>query len=322
MEQALSKYLNEFRKLRVDRSHGGVAPHKPILLISVLQAYQQGVLKDRFIPVLPELVALFQSNWNILVNTPFECRFALPFYHLSSSSFWKLLPKPGYEQFLRSRSSMSSFKSLESVIEAAFINEDLLALFMHTETNIALQQILLDTYFPDTKWSYAPAIADYEGVLSGLEQKILHESPEAYKHEIMVLIAQKNEEEIFLRGSVFKREIPKLYQSSCCISHMRIDTVSNISMIDACHIVPFSESYDDTISNGIALCPNLHRAFDRGLISIDDNYKVLVKSAFKENLDSSYLIRHFQGAQILLPALASNYPSLENLAKHRNRFGF
>ncbi|WP_201288840.1 HNH endonuclease signature motif containing protein [Polaribacter septentrionalilitoris] len=40
-------------------------------------------------------------------------------------------------------------------------------------------------------------------------------------------------------------------------------------MIDACHIVPFSISNDDTIPIGISLSPNLYRAFDRGLITIN-----------------------------------------------------
>ncbi|MFC4198185.1 HNH endonuclease [Pedobacter jamesrossensis] len=32
--------------------------------------------------------------------------------------------------------------------------------------------------------------------------------------------------------------------------------------------VPFNVSHNDKVTNGIALCPNLHRAFDRGLVSI------------------------------------------------------
>jgi putative restriction endonuclease len=41
-------------------------------------------------------------------------------------------------------------------------------------------------------------------------------------------------------------------------------------MIDGCHIIPFSKNYNDTIINGIALCPNLHKAFDRALITTDE----------------------------------------------------
>ena len=91
-------------------------------------------------------------------------------------------------------------------------------------------------------------------------------------------------------------------------------------MIDACHIIPFSESYDDTISNGLALCPNLHRAFDRGLISIDDQYQVLVSSKFIE-AESSFSLKQFSGKAIAAPAEMQFLPSLKNVQWHRkNKF--
>ncbi len=71
-------------------------------------------------------------------------------------------------------------------------------------------------------------------------------------------------------------------------------------MVDACHIIPLGESYYDTITNGIALFPNLHRAFDRGLIAIDNNYKVVVSKTFKEEV-TNYSIRIFEGQEIMLP---------------------
>jgi putative restriction endonuclease len=40
-------------------------------------------------------------------------------------------------------------------------------------------------------------------------------------------------------------------------------------MVDACHIVPFYKTYNNHPTNGIALCPNLHRAFDKGAIAVD-----------------------------------------------------
>lgn len=32
-------------------------------------------------------------------------------------------------------------------------------------------------------------------------------------------------------------------------------------MVDACHVIPFAESFDDTITNGLALAPTLHRIY-------------------------------------------------------------
>ncbi|MEM8894354.1 MAG: HNH endonuclease, partial [Bacteroidota bacterium] len=91
-------------------------------------------------------------------------------------------------------------------------------------------------------------------------------------------------------------------------------SVYNISMIDACHIIPFSESYDDTVSNGIALCPNLHRAFDRGLIAITPEYVVRVSDQFLESGD--YSIKSYAGRKISLPLNKSFWPRKENLDWH------
>jgi len=126
---------------------------------------------------------------------------------------------------------------------------------------------------------------------------------------------QENEEEIFLRGSLFKREIPKIYQNTCCISGMRIDALASVSMVDACHIIPFSESYDDTITNGIALCPNLHRAFDRGLIAINEQYRVVISPTFREEA-TSYSIKVFEGKEIQLPNMRQYFPKIDNLQWH------
>ena len=50
---------------------------------------------------------------------------------------------------------------------------------------------------------------------------------------------------------------------------MRLDSLLVITSLMLCHIVPFSVGHKDRVDkvdNGIALCPNLHRAFDRGLV--------------------------------------------------------
>ena len=87
---------------------------------------------------------------------------------------------------------------------------------------------------------------------------------------------------------------------------MRIITGYSIQMIDACHINPFSESHDDTISNGISLCPNLHRAFGRLLITLDEDYRVVIKP-FAED-ESIYSIKQFDGKQIICQGMLSIIP--------------
>lgn len=175
---------------------------------------------------------------------------------------------------------------------------------------------MLNEYFPNTKNRFYKSYSIQQNYFDNIENKILNENPVDYSKEIRSLIEQKDEEEIFIRGSLFKREIPKIYNNTCCISGMKIDSTISVSMIDACHIVPFSVSYDDTVSNGIALCPNLHRAFDRGLISVDENYKVIVSNAFIED-NSNYSIKTFHKKEILLPNSELYYPLMKNFEWHR-----
>lgn len=316
LQDPLQKYLKAFKKLRIDRAHG-VAPHKPVLLISVLQTFQNGISNNQRIYITPELVALFKSNWNYLVTSNHDCRFALPFYHLTSDKFWKLIPNPGFENILHLSASMRSLANLNAAVDCAFIDEELCALMNDKMSNEILMQFLLDEYFPNSKGNFNNSSGSQQSLFDDIENKILKEPSEEYRQEIKKLLEQKDEEEIFLRGSLFKREIPKIYNNTCCISGMKIDATISVSMIDACHIVPFSVSYDDTVTNGIALCPNLHRAFDRGLLGIDENYRVVVSNTFRED-ETSYSIRAFEGKEIQLPNLVSYYPLKENFGWHVN----
>ena len=312
--ESLQKYLSGFRKLRIDRAHG-IAPHKPVLLLSVLQAFQSNVITNNRIYITPELVALFKANWSLLVTSNHDCRFALPFYHLTSDKFWNIIPKSGFENILQLKASMRSFANLNAAVDCAIIEDDLLALMKDQKSNGILQQFLLDEYFPNTKVNFSNSTSGQQNLFDDIENKILNEPSEEYRQEIKKLMLQQNEEEIFLRGSIFKREIPKIYNNTCCISGMRIDATISISMVDACHIVPFSVSYDDTITNGIALCPNLHRAFDRGLIAIDEDYKVVVSKSFKEE-ENNYSIRAFESKTINLPTTENYFPTTNNFLWH------
>jgi putative restriction endonuclease len=320
LDSTLSKYFGIFKKLNIDRTHGP-APHKPILLLSVLQAFEIGIYKTPKIFILPELVGLFKANWTSLVKSNHECRISYPFYYLKSDKFWKLIPKMGFNEIEKMGSIMKSFSRLLAAVNYAQINDDLFHLVIVPEFNRLLQEFLLNEYFPNTRKTFNDSNKKYFDLFHEIENKIISEKPSSYKIEIEQLIQSHNEEEIFFRGGVFKKEIPKIYGYACCISGMKVTTTQNISMIDACHIVPFSESYDDTISNGISLCPNLHRAFDRGLIAVDDNYNVIIKPNWIEE-QSVYEIKQFIGKPILLPKNKNEWPALENFHNHRNRFGF
>ena len=318
----LKYYCFRFEKLRRDYKNGG-APHKPVLLISLIQAFQQGLYKTTEVTITPELVGLFKSNWNKLVNTNHQCLFTLPFYHMNSEPFWDLIPNIGCEIWVKSKSSMRSFANLTTAVKCAVIDKELKELFLKKDESELLTQVLLEKYFPSTKGAFNVGSNNY---ILDIENQIAADTKEIYQKRLLQIRSELDNdaflEEVYVRSNIFKTEIPKLYNYTCCISGLRIDVVDNISMIDACHIIPFSESYNDTITNGIALSPTLHRAFDRGLISVDVDYKVLVNTNFSEVNRTPHNIKQFTGMKLLLPSKEQFFPSLDSLAHHREKFGF
>ncbi|MDO4729235.1 MAG: HNH endonuclease [Bacteroidota bacterium] len=315
---SLPYYIHCFTHLKRDAKNGG-APHKPILLLSIIRLFENGLFTNNQIYILPELVAAFKSNWTKLVITNHHPVFVLPFYHLSSEKFWKLVANVGCEKWIESKSSMRSLHNLTTAVDFALIDKELTELLLQPESRDILKISILDKYFPETKTNYNTDEDDLPNV------SILYDNSEEYQRKINELKNKVDEntfqEEVFIRRGLFKREIPKIYNNTCAISGLRIDAITNVSMVDACHIVPFSEGYDDTLTNGIALCPNLHRAFDRGLISISDSYQVLINKNFIES-KSIYNISQFEGKQIILPTEIDFYPDINNIRKHRKRFGF
>ena len=289
-------------------------------MLAVLEGMERGLITENKIYITPELLSYFRNYWNSLVATGHSPNFALPFFHLSNekSGVWHLKSAPGFERALTSSNSIKSLKALREYVYYAYLDEAFYAAMHQPISRLEAKHYILSTYFNRTsvEWQY--------DLMQDAELAIVNEDPDLYRVKMqstLQLSRDEIEEDRFIRGHAFKKAIPRIYQNTCAITGLRVDASIQISMIDACHIVPFAESYNDTITNGIALCPNLHRAFDRGLVSIDQDYKVLLADHFTENA-SEYSLRQFAGRSLLLPTSPRHYPDQENLEIHRRRFGF
>ncbi len=305
----LRHYIQAFSRLRTAWLRGERAPHKPILLLAVLDSIAAGELVGNRIYITPELVVRFKDLWSRYVTgTSFKSDFTKPFYHLTGDRFWHLQSQPNENARLTSSRSPSSFSGLRSWVAYAYLDTALFDLLQTPETRELLHSVLTETYFPGVA-------GDRPGYIDTVTQQILTENGIAYGK----IVASSDEEEIISRSAVFKRVVPRIYNFTCCVSGMQLISTTGVQMIDACHIVPFAESYDDTISNGLSLCPNLHRAFDRGLFRIDGDYRVRFSNVFVE-AESVFQLRLLEGKEILLPQDKDYWPSLENLTAHGNRW--
>lgn len=304
------EFCKKFGQLNRATVNGLKAPHKPILLLSVIESIAFDEILENKIEISPTLVARFKDNWNRLVKTDvFEPNFSLPFFHMKKEGFWKLQNYFGKDILVTSSHSIKSFSQLKESVEYAYLDSTLFTLLQNPKAREDLYQFLMNTYF-----GQSDTIHQQTGLINEVTDQILNEPSVLYQKQI----EKADEEEIFVRCGVFKRVVPQIYDYTCCISGMRIVSGYDIQMVDACHIVPFAISHNDTISNGISLSPNIHRAFDRGLITLNEDYRVVLSKSFTE-LPSEHMIKSLEGKQIKLPKESHHFPHIENLKWHNEK---
>lgn len=304
----LQVFISKLQRLKQGNTAFGKAPHKPVLLLSVIHQIERGHILGNHIYLTPDLIAEFIETFRLLGNIGNRPEFTLPFYHLTNEGFWHLQPKS--DKILRGY--VKSINVLNELVDYAYLDEPLFALMQNFETRQILKNTLLNTYFADKKAVYLSLQPNTHTYIQNLENYILNEPNVAYQTPPSV----KDEDEQFVRGSLFKKWIPKLYNNTCSITRMRVTSSHGYQLIDACHIKPISLSYDDTVSNGFTLCPNLHRAFDRGIIGVDEKYRVVVSRHIKEETTLSYSLKALEGTKLYLPMPEVHFPKVENFLWH------
>jgi HNH endonuclease len=122
------------------------------------------------------------------------------------------------------------------------------------------------------------------------------------------------------RYSKFHDIILELYGFECCVtSSSNTYKFNRLSNLEAAHIIPKETRGGDHPSNGIALTRDLHWAFDEGLFTIDQEYKIKVH---QQILNTNSTLNKFHGQIINLPKDLRAYPNKDALAwREKNIFG-
>lgn len=79
-----------------------------------------------------------------------------------------------------------------------------------------------------------------------------------------------------IRDATFRLEVCSAYEDTCAVTGLRIINGGGRAEVQAAHIKPVAASGPDVVQNGIALSATVHWLFDRHLISIDENHRLLV----------------------------------------------
>ena len=111
---------------------------------------------------------------------------------------------------------------------------------------------------------------------------------------------------------VFSDHIRTMYDNKCCVTGIKTR-----SLLQGCHISSYSTDKKNrgNPNNGLCLSLIIHKCFDEGLITIDQEYKVILSEQIQDNMLSNYL-SEFDGVKIKLPIKKEYYPDKLLLMKH------
>lgn len=126
---------------------------------------------------------------------------------------------------------------------------------------------------------------------------------------------------VTVRSQGFRRAVVHCYDHRCALCGVRIVTPEGHTVVEAAHIKPWSRFQDDDVRNGMALCRLCHWAFDKGLMGVDQDYKVLASPQMSAAPNAAGLLMTLYGRSIIGPRSSEFLPDRARLAWHRKNVG-
>ncbi|MDD9981579.1 MAG: HNH endonuclease [Gammaproteobacteria bacterium] len=160
-----------------------------------------------------------------------------------------------------------------------------------------------------------PAHVHKHGGTEGDEtvQSLIEAPREEQERRIVAMLANRP-----FRDRAFRTRVVDAYEETCAVTGLRIINGGGNAEVQAAHIWPVDDGGPDIVQNGIALSATCHWLFDRHLISLSDDYGLLVshnrvptefRNLFEKQVD-----------RIHLPADERLWPRPEFVTRHRERF--
>ena len=230
-----------------------------------------------------------------------------PFWYLKNDpqnerrKFWRLQPRPGRErQFRAMQTRVPTHRSIELNVAYAKLDPELFAFMLDSDSRMQIRKTILDRYFADAQ-IHALGRPDHR---------------ERIRHYI--------ETSRLLRDPAFTRSVIRGYGGRCAATGERIvipgaDRSSRIALIEAAHLKPHAQFFDDDPRNGMALQPTYHKAMDDYLIAPgpDGRWRVS-KTILGPGAETRLQVLHRK--QVVLPEDAAFQPRGDCLRWRLNKF--
>lgn len=114
--------------------------------------------------------------------------------------------------------------------------------------------------------------------------------------------------------NLFRKNVLEIYEYRCCVTGLEEPT-----LLVASHILPWSHSIEQRLnpSNGLCLSSLHDKAFDRGLITFDEDLKLVLSPHIKKLKSDIYIENFVKYESIMIRTPINHYPDKKHLAYHR-----
>lgn len=115
-----------------------------------------------------------------------------------------------------------------------------------------------------------------------------------------------------LGQGAFRLEVSEAYGGACAVT-----TEHSLPVLEAAHIRSYASGGPHDVGNGIFLRTDLHRLFDRGYATFDDDLRFVVSSRLKTDYENGKLYYAMEGQSLRGPSNPAQAPRREHLEWHR-----
>ena len=294
------KWLAKLTKLNAATGSGkcrGKAPHKPLLLLCLLDLAEAGELVGRTFTRTAGLVLRFKS-YGALVSERWPTRLDLrmPFFYLRTQGFWQAFTL-----------EMTPAQSPESCFLCE-LHEEFFDLLADADFRLKARLLLVSRYFePRERVALLESLGLCAAGMEKIDRKISVLNEEAEE------AARKKG-----RNARFAVQVVSRYKFTCALTGLCCLTADGAAIVDAAHIEPFAEAQNDDIENGLALCKNAHWMFDEGLWSVRNDGRVLLApQRFTENGPEGLRLQPYAGRLLQFATGVSMRPRNDYFTRHR-----
>lgn len=254
--EALLQSLDGLNRFRYRRGSGRYAPHKPLLVLLALAAFQRGQHRLRFRDIEPDIIGLLKA---FAPKPKGPLSPDDPFWHLQSDGLWHVHDA---DQLAKRKGGQPTSAAIRQAI-GGFPAPTVALLHANPHLLHIAAERVLHTYFAE---SLHGDLRSAVNLAAPSDEQIIA-TPSQWRQ---VLRTQRR------RSPAFRQTVLDAFGHACAVCGLDATLDGLPAGLEAAHVRWHAYGGPDTLDNGLALCALHHGALDRGWIGLDERQRLLV----------------------------------------------